>query len=109
MRTWQSALYPAILAVGFGIAATPLLAQAQQKFPTKPVRIVVGFSPGSATDITARLIAPKLSDMWGQPVVIENRSGAGGQLATVHGREGDARWPHAPDDFDRHGDQRGAA
>ena len=83
MRTWHSVLYAALIAVGFGIAPTPLLAQAQQKFPTKPVRIVVGFSPGSATDITARLIAPKLSDLWGQPVVIENRSGAGGQLATV--------------------------
>ena len=83
MRTWRSALCRAVLAVGFGVAATPPLVQAQQKFPTKPVRIVVGFSPGSATDITARLIAPKLSDIWGQSVVIENRSGAGGQLATV--------------------------
>ena len=83
MRTWQSALHAAVVAVGVGIAAAPLLAQAQQKFPTKPVRIVVGFSPGSATDITARLVAPKLSEFWGQPVVIENRSGAGGQLAAV--------------------------
>ena len=54
----------------------------QQKFPTKPVRFVVGFSAGSATDITARVIGPKLSDIWGQPVIIENRSGAGGRLAT---------------------------
>ena len=83
MPTWQSALYTAVIATGCGIAATPLLAQAQQKFPTKPVRIVVGFSPGSATDITARLIASKLTDIWGQSLIIENRSGAGGQLATV--------------------------
>ena len=48
-------------------------AQTAVKFPTKPVRLVVGFSPGSATDITARTFAPKLSELWGQPVVIENR------------------------------------
>ena len=64
-------------------AATSGLAQTPQKFPTKPVRIVVGFSPGSATDITARLISPKLAELWGQPVVIENRSGAGGTLASL--------------------------
>jgi tripartite-type tricarboxylate transporter receptor subunit TctC len=58
-------------------------AQNAQPFPTRPVRIVVGFSPGSATDITARLIGPKLSDLWGQPVVIENRSGAGSTLASA--------------------------
>ena len=83
MHAWQSPLYTAVIAAGFAVAATPLLAQAQPKFPTKPVRLVVGFSPGSATDITARLVASKLSDIWGQPIVIENRSGAGGQLATV--------------------------
>ena len=59
------------------------LAQSAPKFPTKPVRILVGFSPGSATDITARLIGPKLSDLWGQAVVIENRSGAGSTLAST--------------------------
>ena len=53
------------------------------KYPTKPVRIVVGFSPGSATDISARMIGPKLSERWGQPVIIENRSGAGGTLAAA--------------------------
>jgi tripartite-type tricarboxylate transporter receptor subunit TctC len=58
-------------------------AQNAQPFPTRPVRIVVGFSPGSATDITARLIGPKLADLWGQPVVIENRSGAGSTLASA--------------------------
>ena len=79
MRAWQSA----VIVVGLAVAAAPVLAQVQQKFPTKPVRLVVGFSPGSATDITGRLVAQKLGDIWGQPIVIENRSGAGGQLATV--------------------------
>jgi len=65
------------------VLAAPGLARAQTKFPSKPVRIVVGFSPGSATDITARMIGPKLSEKWGQPVVIENRSGAGGTMANA--------------------------
>ncbi len=82
MRVWRSTVY-AVVALGLAVAAAPVLAQAQQKFPTRPVRLVVGFSPGSATDITGRLVAQKLGDIWGQPIVIENRSGAGGQLATV--------------------------
>jgi tripartite-type tricarboxylate transporter receptor subunit TctC len=60
-----------------------IFAQNTQPFPTRPVRIVVGFSPGSATDITARLISPKLAEIWGQPVIIENRSGAGSSLASA--------------------------
>ena len=51
-----------------------------QNFPTKPVRIVCGFSAGSATDITSRMLAPKFSEYWVQPVVIENRPGAGSTL-----------------------------
>ncbi len=53
-----------------------------QTWPARPVRFIVGFSAGSATDISARLLAPKLSDMWGQPVVIENRTGAGSSIAS---------------------------
>jgi len=83
MQAWQSAVHVVVIAVGLAVAAVPVVAHAQQKFPTKPVRLVVGFSPGSATDITGRLVAQKLGDIWGQPIVIENRSGAGGQLATV--------------------------
>jgi tripartite-type tricarboxylate transporter receptor subunit TctC len=65
------------------LAIASLPALAQQKFPTKPVRFVIGFSPDSATDITGRVLAPKLSDTWGQPVLIENRSGAGGTIASA--------------------------
>ena len=65
------------------VLLVPPVGAAQQRFPERPVRIVVPFSPGSATDITARMIAPRLSERWGQPVVIENRAGAGGTLAAA--------------------------
>ncbi len=54
-----------------------------QKWPERPVRIVIGFSAGSSTDFTARVIGPRLSELWKQPVVYENRSGAGGSIANA--------------------------
>jgi tripartite-type tricarboxylate transporter receptor subunit TctC len=53
---------------------------AQPPYPTKPVRIIVGFVPGSATDITARIFAQKLSEAWSVPVTVENIPGAGGSV-----------------------------
>jgi len=56
-------------------------ALAQTNYPDKPVRILVGFTPGSATDITARIFAQKFSEAWGVPVTVENAPGAGGTVA----------------------------
>jgi tripartite-type tricarboxylate transporter receptor subunit TctC len=60
----------------------PFAAQAQaQAFPNKPVKILVGYAAGSSTDIAGRLVGQALSEMWKQPVVVENRGGAAGNLA----------------------------
>ena len=55
-------------------------AMAQERWPGKPVRLIVPFAAGGSTDVIARMIGQKLSVVWGQPVVIENRAGAGGNL-----------------------------
>jgi len=82
MRAWATALALSL------IAAT---AQAQGNFPDRPIRFIVGFTAGSATDITARLFAQKFSEAWNVPVTIENIPGAGGSVG------GDRAAKSAPD------------
>jgi tripartite-type tricarboxylate transporter receptor subunit TctC len=63
--------------------AAPFGVRAQSDYPNKPVRIIVGFTPGGGPDITARYIAQQLGNSWKQQVIVENRPGAGGTLAAA--------------------------
>ena len=65
------------------LAAAALSSQAQQPYPSKAVRVIISFTPGSSTDIVGRIVMQKLSEMWGQPIVPENRGGAGGQIGSA--------------------------
>jgi len=82
---------------GVGAAAMLVVgaahAQSTENFPNRPIRILVPYQPGGATDITARLIASKLPDVLGQQVLVENRPGAGGNIAV------DATAAAAPDGY----------
>ena len=72
------------VAVCLSVSCGMLYAQNAQNFPVRPVRIIVPATPGNPSDIIARIIGIKLSEYWGQPVVFENRPGAGGTLGTAY-------------------------
>ena len=78
----RRAIILSVLAIA--AATLPLLASGQElKWPTKPVRLVVAYPPGGSTDTQARLVAKKLSDRWGQPVIVDNRPGGNTVIATT--------------------------
>jgi tripartite-type tricarboxylate transporter receptor subunit TctC len=64
--------------------AAPVLAQGTE-FPNRPMRIIVPFAPGGATDVLARTFGQKLQEAWGQTVLVENRAGAGGNIGAEAG------------------------
>jgi tripartite-type tricarboxylate transporter receptor subunit TctC len=72
-----------LLATAFALVTAPAVAQTD--YPSKPVRIIVPFGPGGAADTLPRLLAQHLSPMWGQPVVVENRTGAAGNIGMEQG------------------------
>ena len=79
----RSGSFRALALVALGVAATFTVAGAawaQSAWPSKPVKIVVPFAPGGTTDILARAVAPELAKAFGQPFVVENRGGAGGNI-----------------------------
>ena len=75
MRAWKAVLVAA-LALASGAATA-------QQYPTKPISLLIPFPPGGSADVMARLVGTKLSEAWGQPVVVESKPGAGGIIASA--------------------------
>jgi tripartite-type tricarboxylate transporter receptor subunit TctC len=71
----------AISSAVFALSGTNQFAHAQSGYPNKPIRLIIPFAPGGGTDLTARAIAMKLTEAWGQTVVPDNRAGANGTIA----------------------------
>ena len=79
-----SAMHPLKLPLAVALVCLPLATLAQGTYPTKAVRVVVGFPPGGSTDIVARLLAPGLSEILGQQFVIENKPGANSNIGSEY-------------------------
>jgi tripartite-type tricarboxylate transporter receptor subunit TctC len=78
----MNTMFRNLLVAAFAIfLAGGALAQQAGAFPSKPVRLIVPYAPGGATDITARQLQNKISELWGQPVIVDNRPGASGNIA----------------------------
>ncbi len=82
--------FTALALVASGLMASSVALAQPADYPSKPIRIIVPFAPGGATDVLARMVGAKLQESWSQPVVVDNRPGAGGNI----GAEAAARSPN---------------
>ena len=82
MKT-RRAIIEGLLAGGASAALRPMRARAQVAYPTRPVRIIVPFAPGGGADTVSRLLSPRLQNLLGQSVIVENRAGAAGRIGTA--------------------------
>lgn len=82
-HTWLARLAAAMSLLCAGaLLAGPVRAADQAKWPTRPIRLVLPFPPGGGTDTLARIMAPRMNELLGQPLVVDNRAGAAGNIAT---------------------------
>ncbi len=82
MPALQRVLFAIAIAFSVVAAAASGFAQAQKNFPSKPIRLVVPFSLGGTSDVLGRMMSAKMSETWGQSVIVENRTGTGGTIGT---------------------------
>ena len=76
--------------IGCCFAALTAIAVSAQSYPSRPVKLLVGFSAGGGLDVLARIVGQRVSEQWGQPIIVENKPGAGSNIA------GDAAAKSAP-------------
>ena len=93
---WLGAILGAVIAAFVALVGTGQGASAQQDYPNRNVRVIIAFSPAGAIDILGRLIADRLSEMWHQQVIVENRPGAGGNIGAAAAAQA------APDGYTLH-------
>jgi len=82
-RSGRQGMHAITLVIACMLCAFALVGNAQTTFPERPITIVVGFTPGGSNDVIARTLAPKLSEILGVPVVVENKPGASGTIGTA--------------------------